>query len=47
VGSEICVCISCLTHCKVTKAIGGHFKHLHKEYGFTQEKHNKTKIKIA
>jgi len=30
VGSEICVCISCLTHCKATKAIGGHFRHLHK-----------------
>jgi hypothetical protein len=38
VGSEICVCINCLPHCRVTKAIGGHFKSSHREYPFTQEK---------
>jgi len=35
VGSEICVYISCLTHCRVTKAIGRHFKSSHREYAFT------------
>jgi hypothetical protein len=34
-GSEICVYISCLTHCKVTMAISGHFKSSHREYAFT------------
>ncbi len=36
VGSEICVCINCLTHCRVTKAIGGHFKSSHRKTIFTQ-----------
>jgi hypothetical protein len=35
VGSEICVYISCLTHCRVTKAINGHLKSSHREYAST------------
>ncbi len=37
-GSEICVYIGCLTHYRVRKAIGGHFRSSHREYAFTQQK---------